>query len=101
MYCFSLCVTVFFTALLLFTVRCFVTLLNLLFILSLLFDTHTVVFTLYAHGGFFTRSVVTSQMYITTVCVSFCVAGKVGVGQCLSLRWSGIGWNGGYVKFII
>ena len=36
------------------------------FISSLLFDKHTVVFTLYVRGGLFTRSVVSSQMYITT-----------------------------------
>ena len=53
LYCFSLCVAVFFTALLLFTVRRFVTLLiESLVHFSLLFDKHTVVFTLYVRGGF-------------------------------------------------
>ena len=52
-----------------------------MFILSLLLNKHTVVFTLYVRGGFFTRAVVSSQMhmYITTVCVSSCLAGKVAV----------------------
>ena len=53
--------------------------------LSLLFDKHTVVFMLCARGGFFTRSVLLSQMYITTGCVSSCLAGKIVV----VLSWGG------------
>ena len=40
---------------------------------------------MYVVGFFFTHSVVPSQMYITTVCVSSCLAGKVAV----ILSWCG------------
>jgi hypothetical protein len=64
----------------------FVTLfIEFLVYLSLLFDKHTVVFTLCARGGFFTQSVLSSQMYITTGCVSSCLAGKIVV----VLSWGG------------
>jgi len=66
LYCFSLCVAVFFTVLQLFTVR---RLSHYLFILSLMFDKPTVVFTLYVRDGLFSNSAVSSRMYITTVCV--------------------------------
>ena len=56
-----------------------------MFILSLLFAKHTVVFTLHVRGGCFTRSVVSSQMYITTVCVSSYLAEKVAA----ILSWGG------------
>ena len=77
----SHCVAVFFSALLLFTVRRLSHYSSsFLFTLSLLFDKHTVVFTLYVSGGFFfTRSAVSPQMYITTVCVSSCLDGKIAV----------------------
>ena len=73
LYCFSLCVAVFFTVLQLFTVR---RLSHYLFILSLIFDKRTVVFTLYVCDGLFSHSVVSSRMYITTVCVGSCFSGK-------------------------
>ena len=76
--------------------------------------------------AFFTRSVVSSQMCITAVCVSSCLAGKVAVilswgGSVFVFRlvgyWLGLGgmglfmasgvlvkhrrFFGGYVKFVI
>jgi len=92
LYCFSLCVAVFFTVLQLFTVR---RLSHYLFILSLIFDKRTVVFTLYVCDGLFSHSVVSSRMYITTVCVGSCLAGKGCGGP--NLGWVSVCLSAGRV----
>ena len=85
-YCFSAVCSCFLLCTVIVHCKTFVTLfIEFLVYSSLLFDKHTVVFTLCACGGFFTRSVLSSQMNITTVCVSFCLAGKVAV----DLIWVG------------
>ena len=103
MYCFSLCVAVFAIV----HRETLVTLLILLFIPSLLFDKRTVVFIYTIRTWWlFSRSVVWSQMYITTVCVGFCLAGKGcggpkfgWVSVCLSAGrvLVGAGWAGAFM----
>jgi hypothetical protein len=89
-YCFSAVCSRFLLRTVIIHCKTFVTLfIEFLVYLSLLFDKHTAVFTLYACGGFFTRSVLSSQMYITTVCVSVCHSiGRVLVGA----EWDGLLW---------
>ena len=50
-----------------------------------MFDKPTVVFTLYVCDGLFSHSVVSSRMYITTVCVGSCLAGR-------GCRGPNLGW---------
>ena len=93
------CVTVFFYALLFFTVRCLSH-----YSSSFLFICNQ--YLRYVHVvAFFTRSVLLSQMYITTVWVSFCLAGKVVVvlswgrsvfATRLAGCWLGLGGMGFY-----
>ena len=80
-YCFSAVCSCFILCTVIVHCKTFVPLfIEFLVYLSLLFDKHTVVFMLRAHGGFFfTRSAVSPQMYITTVCVSSCLDGKIAV----------------------
>ena len=103
-YCFSAVRSCFLLCTVIVHCKTFVTLFIVFLVyLSLLFDKHTVVFTLCAHGGFFTHSVLLSQMYITTVCVSPCLAGKGAVilswgGSVFAARlvryWLGLGGMG-------
>ena len=103
-YCFSSLCSCFLLCTVIVHCKTFVTLLiEFLVYLSLLFV--AVVFRLRARGGFFTRSVLSSQMHITTVCVSSCLAGKVVVvlswgGSVFATRlvgsWLGLGGMGFY-----
>ena len=63
----------------------------------------TIIFTLCAMWWLFSRSVLLSQMYSTTVCVGSCLAGKVAVvmswgGSVFATRFgrvlAGAGWDG-------